>query len=470
MAALPAPQPDSIFVQIASYRDSQLIPTLLDLIHHAKRPDLLRIVVCWQHAADETIADFWRRGFGKWRKERVDGWAIQHLAYCDAKIELIDVPHLLTQGACWARNLLQQRYGGERYTLQLDSHHRFVDAWDTLVIDMLESLRDESPKPLLTTYLPMYDPDNDDARKSDEPRIMVYSRFSAEGVVLFRSQTLSDWSMRTRPVRSRFYSAHFAFADGHFAETVQHDPGYFFHGEEISIAVRAFTHGYDLYSPHRLIGWHEYKRAYRVKMWNDHTHEAKTRGDISEHWLERNERSFQRNRALLGVDGETTAAEHFGKYGLGAERTLAEYEAYAGISFAWRGVQPAVLKHDLPVPGVQRPDEAVWKTSLQRANDVRVGVHQKGFDKHATTLAIEQTSPALSAAMSASVTVYDSNESVLHQEVIDTSHLLRYRKGEWLDFHLDFESELERIPTAYVVELFDQGGNLLSRVRRDIGA
>ncbi|MCC8402577.1 hypothetical protein LJ655_11865 [Paraburkholderia sp. MMS20-SJTN17] len=465
MTHFPVKPPNSIFVQIASYRDPQLIPTLLDFIHKARRPDLLRIVACWQHAPDETVGQFWQQGFGKWRTEQTDNWAVQHLSYRDAKIELIDVPHMMSQGACWARNLLQQRYGGERYTLQLDSHHRFVSEWDTLVIDMLESLRDQSPKPVLTTYLPMYDPENHDSLKSDEPRILAYSSFNRDGVVVFRSKRLADWRTRSQPVRTRFFSAHFAFADGHFAEAVQHDPHYFFLGEEISIAVRAFTHGYDLYCPHRLIAWHEYKRSYRVKIWNDHTQEAKDRGDIEEPWNERNQRSFQRNRALLGVDGEPWPQEDFGKYGLGAERTLADYEAYAGISFALRGIQKSVLNDDAPVPGVQPVSEAAWKASLLRANDVRVCVHRHSFDKHALMHGIEHPLPV---AASAVATIYDQGDTELRREIVDAGRLCRHRNNDWLDFHATFESELERIPAYCVVELLDNDGNVLSRVRRAI--
>ena len=44
------------------------------------------------------------------------------------------------------------------------------------------------------------------------------------------------------------------------------------------MTVRAFTHGYDLFYPHRVILWHEYTRNYRPKHWDDHTAE-KGRGD-----------------------------------------------------------------------------------------------------------------------------------------------------------------------------------------------
>ncbi|MET5020781.1 GlcNAc-transferase family protein, partial [Burkholderia pseudomallei] len=70
----------------------------------------------------------------------------------------IDVPYQQSRGACWARNLIQQRSGNERYTLQLDSHHRFSDGWDQQMVEMLESLRTFSAKPLITAYLPGFTP------------------------------------------------------------------------------------------------------------------------------------------------------------------------------------------------------------------------------------------------------------------------------------------------------------------------
>ncbi|WP_371141001.1 GlcNAc-transferase family protein [Burkholderia cepacia] len=465
MTAPSTTQPDSIFVQIASYRDSQLIPTLRDLIDKARKPDSLRIVVCWQHASDEALGAFRQQGFGKWRTTTADGWTRHLLDYRGASVELIDVPHLRTRGACWARNLIQQRYDGERYTLQLDSHHRFVNHWDTRAIDMLESLRDESAKPVLTAYLPAFDPESD-AAPNETPQFMCFDRFGVEGVVMFRGRHLRADEIRQRPVRARFYSAHFAFADGHFSETVQHDPDFFFLGEEISIAARAFTHGYDLYHPHRVIAWHEYTRRHRVKMWDDHTDQAKQRGDIDAHWVERDTHAYQRNRMLLGVDGQTCAQNDFGRYGLGTQRTLAEYEAYAGISFARRGVHEATLNHEPPQPpGASHSDDPAWTERLRRANDVRVCLHRNTFDEFATTRPAQGT---LSAARAAVVTIHDENGIEQHCETIDTHGLSERRTDDWLDFHVIFVSALEHVPGRYSVELLDGGGNLLSRVEHAV--
>ena len=51
---------------------------------------------------------------------------------------------------------------------------------------------------------------------------------------------------------------------------VPYDPELYFHGEEITLAIRAFTHGYTLFHPPEHVLWHEYTRYYRQKHWDDH--------------------------------------------------------------------------------------------------------------------------------------------------------------------------------------------------------
>lgn len=227
-----------IFVQIASYRDNQLIPTLLDMHKNAANPKNLHITIAWQHGPEDTLEDFIKNGFSATRltedfteeskkEKNISNDKLLYLTLNGSFIRLIDIHYNETSGACWARHKIQQYYCGEKYTLQLDSHHRFVENWDVLCIDMLESLRYKSKKPLLTGYISSFDPENDPAGRINEPWKMDFDRFIPEGAVFFRPSTIDDWRDRTEPMLGRFYSAHFAFADGSFAEEVQHDPEYF---------------------------------------------------------------------------------------------------------------------------------------------------------------------------------------------------------------------------------------------------
>lgn len=289
----------TIFVQIASYRDPELLPTLRDMLSMADHPEALKICIAWQHHPDDAEWDTLLKEYSN-----------------DDRFVIIDIDAKETQGACWARNQIQQRYTDETYTLQLDSHHRFVKGWDTLLIDMLEKLVVKGfKKPVLTSYLPSYDPANDPASRAQMPSRIHFDKFNADGFL----STIPGYFQSSAPIRARFYSAHFTFAQGHFCREVMHDPNLYFAGEEPTIAVRAFTKGYDLFHPHVLVAWHEYTRKNRRKHWDDNTK-----------WHEMDGSSKKRMRSLLGMSDDSI---DFGEYGLGTQRTLQDYEDYAGVYF-----------------------------------------------------------------------------------------------------------------------------------------
>jgi len=243
---------DTIFIQMASYRDPELPITLKDLIDNADYPENLVFGICRQYHPEDRF-DLLEE-YRAWEKQ----------------FKIIDVPYNETGGVCWARNKIQQLYNGEKYTLQLDSHHRFVRGWDTELIQMVKSLQKVGyKKPLLTAYLPSYTPSTDPIGRAQEPWKMAFDRFIPEGAVFFKPEAIDNYKERRLPVPGRFYSAHFAFTLGKFCKEVPHNPNYLFHGEEISIAARAYTWGYDIFHPHKLVAWHEYSRSYRKQVWGD---------------------------------------------------------------------------------------------------------------------------------------------------------------------------------------------------------
>jgi len=318
---------NKIFIQIASYRDPELVPTIKDCISKAKYPENLVFSISWQHSKD----DVW---------DNLDEFKD------DPRFKIIDIDYLDSRGACWARNLLQLNYDNEDYTLQLDSHHRFVENWDEECIGMIKQLQKKGhKKPLLTGYIPSYDPSNDPAARINTPWRMIFDRFIPEGAIFFLPASIENYQELTEPIPSRFYSAHFCFTLGQFVKEVPHDPDYYFHGEEISIAVRAFTNGYDLFHTHKVVMWHEYTRRGRTKQWDD-----------DPKWVDKNNFCHKRNRQLFGMDGETKNSS-FGKYDLGKVRTLRDYEKYAGISFSRRGITQHTLDNNLPPNPVMSDEE-----------------------------------------------------------------------------------------------------------------
>ena len=323
-----------IFVQIASYRDPQLIPTIENMLENAKRPKNISIGVARQFHPEDKFDDL-----SKYKK--------------DKRFRILNIPHEESTGVCWARNQVQQLYKNEEYTLQIDSHMRFEKNWDETLINMIKELQEKGyKKPLLTGYVSSFDPENDPEGRVIEPWRMAFDRFTPEGVVFFLPEVIPGWKELTEPIPSRFYSAHFCFTLGEFSKEVQHDPEYYFHGEEISVGVRAYTHGYDLFHPHKVIIWHEYTRKGRTKQWDD-----------DKEWYLKNSTSHSKNRKILGIDGESFDGD-LGKYGFGTERTLKDYEKYAGVMFSKRSIQQYTIDKKYPPNPYDFNNEEEWEKSF----------------------------------------------------------------------------------------------------------
>jgi glycosyltransferase involved in cell wall biosynthesis len=320
-----------IFVQIAAYRDPQLIPTIKNMLENAKRPKNLRIGIARQFSPEDGFDDL--QEFEK-----------------DKRFRILNIPYQEAEGVCWARNLVQQLYEGEEYTLQIDSHMRFAPNWDDEMIKMIKQLQKKGhKKPLLTGYVSSFDPDNDPTGRVQEPWRMAFDRFIPEGAVFFLPETIPGWQDLKEPVPARFYSAHYCFTLGQFSTEVQHNPEYYFHGEEISIAARAYTWGYDLFHPQKVLIWHEYTRKGRTKQWDD-----------DKKWVDRNNKSHLLNRKLFGMDG-LEQESHDGQYGFGTERSLRDYEKYAGLLFEKRAVQQYTLEKHYPPNPYNFESEEEWK-------------------------------------------------------------------------------------------------------------
>lgn len=318
---------NKIFIQIASYRDPELLPTIKDAIKNAKHPRNLKFCIAWQHSTEDT-------------------WDNLDEFKNDKRFIILDIPHTESKGTCWARNQIQQHWNGEGYTLHLDSHHRFEKDWDVTLIKMIKDLQKAGhKKPLLTAYVTSYNPKNDPKGRAKEPWWLLFDRFTPQGAVFFLPGTVPNWKKRKLPVPSRFLSAHFVFTLGQFCKEVPHDPNMLFHGEEISLAARAYTWGYDLFAPHKVVVYHEYSRSHRPrKSWDDLTE-----------WNSWDIQSLARNRRLLNVDGERDPNEDFGQYGFGTERTIEDYENYAGIKFETRSIQEQTLKGTEPPNTIGEP-------------------------------------------------------------------------------------------------------------------
>jgi hypothetical protein len=304
-----------IFVQIAAYRDPDALPTIVDCLAKAKYPRDLRFGICWQ------------------RGEREHSLAPLR---SDSRFRMDEVPWHQSLGLGWARARVQRMYSGEEFTIQLDSHHRFAKHWDAWLLDSLALTG--SARPIIGSYGCVFDP-NRDTRGSADPFMMVGREFSQSGTIPFAPHVIPGWQELKKPVRARFVSGHFFFTLGSHCEDYKYDPDIYFAGDEISLSIRSFTLGYDLFHPHRGVIWHEYTRKGRPKHWDDHTMVNKAL--IEKPWNERDAVSKRRLRKLLR---EEENDEDLQVYDLGSARSHHDYELYAGIDFKRRWLHPDTVK------------------------------------------------------------------------------------------------------------------------------
>jgi hypothetical protein len=115
----------TIFIQVAAYRDPQLIPTIEDALHKARYPENLVWSIARQYHPADKFDD------------------LSKYESIPEVFKVLNIPHEESQGVCWARHLTQQLYDGEEYTLQIDSHMRFAKDWDMELIDMIKNLQDK---------------------------------------------------------------------------------------------------------------------------------------------------------------------------------------------------------------------------------------------------------------------------------------------------------------------------------------
>jgi hypothetical protein len=295
-----------IFVQIAAYRDPDCQHTIKDLFDKATYPERVFVGVCWQTVAGEDDVCF----------------QVPSPRPAQMRVHMVDAR--TGRGVCWARHLTQQLYDGEEFTLQIDSHMRFEPGWDQTLMQMWMECQND--RAVLTGYPPGFTPP--DELERDWIFGMAAKEFDQHGIFLMKGKpAFRDGNFPERPIPGAFAAACMLFGPGSIIRDVPYDPHLYFFGEEISLAVRLWTSGYDLFHPNRRVMYHDWDRGKRPTHFSDHRD-----------WGRYNDLSFMRTKHLLGTEvaTEPEALVELERYGLGTQRTLAEYQAWSGVDFAAR--------------------------------------------------------------------------------------------------------------------------------------
>lgn len=274
------PHQRTIYLAIAAHRDFQCRTTLESAFLRAKYPSRLRVGVVDQIIDGEDVEC-------DTPIEPCDKNPHQALCIYKDQVDVYRMDADLAVGPVFARHIGHRLYRGEYYYMQIDAHITYVQDWDEDIVSQFESLHNEMA---IQTAYPFdvqgaIDENGHSLRKTGP---MLCNSFFEGG------KNKAMWHLRhggpTRMVRAvegtpqmqPFWAAGLSFSRGHFVVNVPYDIHLpvIFEGEEISIGIRAFTVGYDMYSFERNVCFHHYgigenadKRKSVKKFWeNGHTY------------------------------------------------------------------------------------------------------------------------------------------------------------------------------------------------------
>src|SRR4051812_31188561 len=243
------------------------------------------------------------------------------------------------RGPCWARAIAMSLADGEDWFLQLDSHMDFDPGWDDTLVAQALALGAPQRPLVISSYpdaftfvdgAPVWRPTTGGVLAQV---LKPETTFAADHPVLvFQAQPVDS----AAPLAAFHVGAGCLFAPGRIVQEVPYDPWLYFHGEEQAMAVRLFTHGWDLFHMPGLPVHHLYNDAGsgappRPLHWDP---QEEAQRDVP--WWAFEQRARLRLAALVGgVD--------LGVYGLGQARSLAEFAAFSGIDYAGRTLAPSAF-------------------------------------------------------------------------------------------------------------------------------
>ena len=279
----------TIFVAIPSYRDPECQWTVRDLYSRATHPERIYVGIAWQ-----------------FEPETDDHCFLVNTRPAQVRMQMVEAEK--TQGMCWARAQAHNLRQGEDFVLQVDSHTRFHDGWDEMLL--AEWRRCPGPKAALSAYPARYVP----------PRTFMPC-FTTR--IISRGDLAGGWlrphgehAQLDKPEPGAHFAGGFIFAPAALFREVPYDPAVDTEGEEVCFSARAWTHGWKPFAPSKCILHHYYhRRSAEIP----ERAAARRRAALSAHRVAR----------LLGLTeaacGDAEDQVRIAPYGMGMTRTFAQW-------------------------------------------------------------------------------------------------------------------------------------------------
>ena len=300
----------TIFINIPSYHDPEIWQTISNFYDNAKNPERVFFGVTNQTDAKELHMEVLER-------------------FPNVKMDILEPGSII--GCQPARLNSHKFYDNQDYYLNMDSHMRCIKNWDEIIIDDFEKLQKREGPSVITCYAVPYDKDENGKDIVEEvPYAGSFFMSQANidnffrcGIPQFNSYHYTGEFEKPSP----YISGHFFFTSRQAMTDVNFVKEVMFTEEEIFMAVRFYTAGYNIFNPIRTYVYHRYGRNGRKLFWED----------FPEHWYENDlkSRAFVNNVLINNIINKEN--------GLLDKRSLSDFEEYSGIYFKEKKLTKRVI-------------------------------------------------------------------------------------------------------------------------------
>lgn len=303
----------TIFINIPSYHDPEIWETVDNFYTNAKYPERVFFGITNQTDAIDLHAEVLAR-------------------YDRVSMDIVTPGSIV--GCQPARLNSHKFYDDQDYYLNMDSHMRSIKDWDEELINDFEKLQESNGKSVITAYVAGYDKD---ASGND---IILDSNFST--MFYMSEQNISSFKTNGIPqfcaynheygveLPSPYVSGHFFFTSRDAIKDAPFVKEVMFTEEEIFMAVRFFTAGYNIFTPKKTYVYHRYGRNGRRLFWED----------FPEVWNGKDKES--RDFVVNILENNLVQSN-----GILNKRTLSEFENYSGIRFKTRELSSDVISGNI---------------------------------------------------------------------------------------------------------------------------
>uniref|UniRef100_A0A7S1BNJ0 Glycosyltransferase 2-like domain-containing protein n=1 Tax=Corethron hystrix TaxID=216773 RepID=A0A7S1BNJ0_9STRA len=323
-----------IHVVLASFRDPLCPKTLEYMFTKSAQPKRLRVLVLQQNEKNDVLC--FETYCENMRKLNINGKeSSDSCPYAD-QITIHAIPAKQAKGPTFARGLLSQdlskkydkgEMSAQDFCLSMDSHMDFEKNWDSSIVQTWYLAKNEYA--VLSTYVDSVENlGRDGPTKPHEVPLLCMVTFTSS----VRVTATKCARNLPRPKLTPIFGAGLAFSKCHAELKVPvdpHTPGVF-DGEEFNRAARFFTHGYDMYAPHRVYILHNYHDSQS----NPKAHTWRSIGSAGSEW--------RLNSLIdLGIKEDRNYTKETkklkkSKYGLGDRRSLDQLIDFSGINLRYR--------------------------------------------------------------------------------------------------------------------------------------